>query len=117
MDNSTDYTTFRNNLRLLIDGRNMNVKAFCESIKIPHATISRYLSGDREPKMSYIIQICQYFGVSVDWILGVSGKKFDVLPEDIQQVVSLYSVASEDDRRVIRVILSKYGKEDEHGVQ
>lgn len=69
MDNSIDYTTFRNTLRLLIDGRNMNVKVFYGSIEIPHAAVSR----------------C--------------------------------SAASEDDRRVIRVILSKYGKEDEHGVQ
>ena len=107
----TVYASFKNNLRLLIESHGMTIKQFCEDIGIPGATISRYLSGDREPKVCYIIKIADYFNVSVDWLLGINGKKFDVLPADIQDVVLLYSVASEDDRRVIRLLLNKYKKE------
>ena len=59
----------------------------------------------------YIVRIAEYFNVSLDWLVGINGEKFDVLPADIQDVVYLYSLASEDDRRVIRVLLSKYKKE------
>lgn len=106
-----DNTTFSNNLRLLIESHGLTVQDFSIECKIPHATLSRYLSGDREPKLSYVYRICQYFNVSVDWILGLSGEKFDVLTTDIQEVVSLYSIATPDDRRVIQAVLSKYKKE------
>ena len=106
-----EYTTFKNNLRLLIESHGMSVQVFSEKVGIPHATLSRYLSGEREPKLSFVLKICEYFNVSLDWILGINGEKFDVLPADIQEVVSLYSIASPDDRRVIRVVLSKYNKE------
>lgn len=49
----TVYASFKNNLRLLIESHGMTIKQFCEDIGIPGATISRYLSGDREPKVCY----------------------------------------------------------------
>lgn len=112
MDCSTDYTTFRNNLCLLVESRGMTVQRFCDDIGIPHATISRYLSGDREPMTAYLIKIAKYFNVSLDWLLGLNGEKFDVMPTDIQDVVTLYSLASPDDRRVIHAVLGKYGRKE-----
>ena len=106
-----DFSMFSNNLRMLIESRGMTAGKFCLDIGIPTATISRYISGDREPKFSYIVKIAEYFNVSIDWLVGRSGEKFDMLPADIQDVVSLYSLASEDDRRVIRMLLSKYKRE------
>ena len=90
----------------------MSVKEFSEDIGIPHPTICRYLKEKREPKLSYVMRIVDYFNVSLDWLVGINGDKFDVLPADIQDVVSLYSLASEDDRRVIRVLLNKYKRSD-----
>lgn len=106
-----DFSTFSNNLRMLIESRGLTTKDFCIDIEIPAATISRYLTGDREPKLSYVVKIAEYFSVSIDWMIGITGEKFDVLPADIQDIVSLYSLASEDDRRVIRMLLSKYKRE------
>lgn len=34
------------------------------------ATISRYLSGDREPVSSNIEKLAQYFNVEIAWIMG-----------------------------------------------
>ena len=33
-------------------------------------TISRYETGEREPSISDLIRIADYFGVSVDYLLG-----------------------------------------------
>lgn len=103
-----DFSTFSNNLRLLLESRGMTAQSFAEEVGIRAASISRYLGGKREPVTSNVITIAEYFGVSVDWLLGVNGEKFDVLPQNIQDVVFLYSLASEDDRRVIQAVLSKY---------
>ena len=108
-----DYSTFSNNLRLLIKSHGMTAKEFSEEIGIPHATISRYLNQQREPRLWYVIMICNFFGVSIDWMMGLNGKKFDALPEDMQSLVSLYAIATEYDRRVIRAILNKYENKKE----
>lgn len=105
------YSTFIVNLRMLIESRGLTLRDFCADVGIPASTVSRYLNEDREPKFSNVIKIAEYFNVSIDWLVGVTGKRIDVLPEDIQDVVFLYSLASDDDRRVIRTLLSKYEKE------
>lgn len=33
-------------------------------------TISRYENGERQPSLSDLIKIADYFGVSIDYILG-----------------------------------------------
>lgn len=35
-----------------------------------HDTLSRYESGEMEPKASALAAIADYYGVSVDWLLG-----------------------------------------------
>ncbi len=41
-------------------------------LKTNQNTISRYENGEREPGISEIIAIANYFNVSVDYLLGVT---------------------------------------------
>lgn len=107
------FITFANNIRLLAENNGMTNKECADRVGLKEATLSRYLTGAREPKVSSVLKVAEYFNVSVDWLLGVNGKQFDVFPEEVQDVVSLYALASEDDRRVIRMILSKYKEQEE----
>ncbi len=106
-----DTVVFARNLRRLIEGRGMTVKDFCIESEIPAATISRYLTGDREPKLSYVLRIAEFFNVSIDWLFGISESKLDIYPSEIREIASLYSTASVDDRKVIQAVLSKYRKD------
>lgn len=103
-----DYEIFRENLRSLVQSRGKLMKEVAYDINIAPASLSRYLSGQRDPDLEYVVRMAEYFGVSIDWLLGVNGKKFDVLPPEIQEFSELYSLASPEDRRVIKVILEKY---------
>lgn len=106
-----DYTIFRENLQSLIDTRSSSLKSLSEEIKVTPATLSRYLSGQRTPDLPYVVKIATFFNVSIDWLLGLNGDKFDVLPKEVQQIANLYQLASPDDRRVVRAVLAKYQKE------
>ncbi len=108
-----DYTAFRHNLRQLIQSRGKSVKCFSMDINITEATISRYLSGSRTPDLPYVVKIAEYFGVSVDWLLGLSGDKFEVMPPHLQEVLTLYSRANQYDRNVVQVVLAKYRLPDD----
>ncbi len=103
-----DYSKFRENLQNLIHSRGITIKHLGGEINAAPATISRYLSGDRAPDLIYVVKLAGYFNVSIDWLLGVNGDKFDILPLEIQEVAHLYSLASTDDRYVVQAVLGKY---------
>ncbi len=111
MDTPIDYSTFQKNLRDLIESRGKTARQIAEEINISHVSISRYLNGRREPDLKYVLLLAQYFNVSIDWLLGFSGDKFEVLPPVIQEFATLYSLASPDDRKVVEAVLSKYREE------
>lgn len=103
-----NFTAFRNNLYSLISSRGISYASFSRDIGIPVQTIARYLKGERTPDLPYVVKIAQYFDVSIDWILGFNGDKFDVMPQEVQDVATCYSLASPEDRRVIKAVLQKY---------
>lgn len=103
-----DYTVFRENLRRLIETRGMSLKTFGEELGVSPAALSRYLSEKRNPELPYVVRIAAYFNVSTDWLLGISGDMFEIMPKDVQEMVYYYQLASSDDREVIRTVLAKY---------
>lgn len=88
------------------------MKAFGDEVGMTAATLSRYLSGNRTPELQYVVKIAEYFNVSIDWLLGMSGEKFEVLPKEIQDIAQLYTIATPDDRRVVQAVLHKYIEEE-----
>lgn len=108
-----DYSTFQIRLKQLMESRGLNNKALADAVNITTATLSRYLTGHRSPDLPYVVKLSEFFGVSVDWMLGINGDRYEVLPQEIQDVAYLYSLASTDDRTVIQAVLNKYKKTKE----
>ena len=104
MEISFDFSAFQKNLRNLIDSHGITVKGLAEDVNISHVTISRYLNGH--------LSLAQYFKVSIDWLLGFSDDRYEVLPQESRELITLFNKASPDDRRVIEAVLSKYREEN-----
>lgn len=47
-------------------------KRLADELNRPYRTITNYENGEREPGHDYIIEIAKKFGVSTDYILGLS---------------------------------------------
>lgn len=105
-----DYSIFQSRLKQLMESRGLNNKALADAVNITTATLSRYLSGNRTPDLPYVVKLSEFFGVSIDWMLGINGDRYEVLPQEIQDVAYLYSLADSDDRRVVQAVLNKYKK-------
>lgn len=103
-----NYDVFRTNLKALMNSRGYSAKRLAEELDFVPATVSRYLSGVRQPDLPYVIKIAEHFGVSIDWLLGNCGEKLDVLPEEYQSLIRKYSVATLADRKVVETVLEKY---------
>lgn len=103
-----DFTIFQERLKQLIDSQGKNLHDLAYGLNMSPPTLSRYLTGTRKPDIDYIIKIAEYFHVSIDWLVGASGEIFRILPPEIQEVAELYSIATQDDKRVIQAVISKY---------
>ena len=61
---------FSERLKDLLDERNLSIKKFAEDIKIPRTTINNWILQIKSPKIYYVCEIADYFGVSLDYLLG-----------------------------------------------
>jgi len=69
------YQTMGDRIKLALEMRNMKQKELAKRVGMTEVTISRYITGDREPKADAIIAICNALCVSADWLLGMTRKE------------------------------------------
>ena len=65
-------TIFGNRLKQLIDEKEMSQLELAQAFNTTGATISRYVKGERLPKMKNIQELAKYFDVTTDYLLGTS---------------------------------------------
>lgn len=73
MDFDIDKFSYR--LIVLMEDFNMTQVDLAKKIGISNVTISRYLSGDRIPRLDVIAKIASEFNVSIDYLLGITNEK------------------------------------------
>lgn len=64
--------TFIRRLIELMQKRNMTQTELARRIGTTNVTISRYVSGERKPRIEIVIEIAKVFQVSIDYLLGLS---------------------------------------------
>lgn len=78
-------------------------------------TISKIEKGECDPKASLLAEMSELFGVSVDYILGLSREKFTAerrsrltrLVDISQEYVEKYEKLSEENKAVINVVVDR----------
>ena len=61
---------FAYRLRDLIQEKGWNIQSFSKIIKLPRTTINSWILKTRSPKIDNLCTIADFFGVSVDYLLG-----------------------------------------------
>ena len=64
-----------NRLKSLREDRGMTMKECAMRLKMPYTTYVNYEKGAREPNSETLIQIANFFGVSVDFLVGRDTKQ------------------------------------------
>lgn len=65
-----EQDNFIKNLSALLEEKNITQRELAEKINVTEVTISRYLSGERSPRIEIVSKIAEFFGVSIDYLLG-----------------------------------------------
>lgn len=66
---------FGDNLRTLIEERNMTQKELAINLHMAPSTLGSYVQNTREPDFSTLKALAKYFDVSIDYLLNYSPDK------------------------------------------
>ena len=77
----------------LMENANMTQIELAQKIGTTNVTISRYISGDRCPRIEIVAQIAKVFNVSIDYLLGVPNYKSNHFVEN-DSIVELYKIVN-----------------------
>ena len=66
---------FEDRLSKLREEMNLNKKEVAKALNMPYTTYLNYENNEREPNSETLIQISQFFNVSIDYLLGISEVK------------------------------------------
>lgn len=61
------------NIKFLRESHNLTQPQLAKSIGVSKGIISLWENGINEPKVTYIIKLCDFFNVSADYLLGRTG--------------------------------------------
>ena len=61
--------TFPETLSALRRERNISQRAAAAELRISQALLSHYENGAREPGLAFVCKVCDYYGVSADYLL------------------------------------------------
>lgn len=96
-------------LTALMNDRRMNATDLSKVTGVNRTTIRRYMFGATKADLDNVYSISCYFGVSLDWMLGLDGNLS--IPPESRRILELYSRASAPDQLFIRKLLSRYEEE------
>lgn len=77
----------------LMENADMTQIELAEKIGTTNVTISRYISGERCPRIEIVTQIAKVFNVSVDYLLGLPTGKTNQYVEN-ESIVDLYKIVN-----------------------
>ena len=79
-------TAFRERMILLKDESGITWRTMEERTGLPYSTLQSYMVRDVDPRAYSLIRISRTFGVSVDWLLGLTEERTihegRILPEE-----------------------------------
>ncbi|OJU13647.1 MAG: hypothetical protein BGN88_06535 [Clostridiales bacterium 43-6] len=92
-----------NKILSLIQMKGIKDKDFLDDVGLNLTLLSDWKAGRNKSYLKHINKIAAYFDVSTDYLLGNTSTK--ALPEDLEQLISLYSELSKEDKeQAIRYI-------------
>ena len=71
--------TSSNRMQLLREEKGLNMKEAAAQLQLPYTTYRNYEQGLREPNSETLVQIANFYGVSVDYLIGRSTSRNSVL--------------------------------------
>lgn len=96
-------------------------KQIAQDLHLSKQVYSNYELGQREPSIDMLGKLADYFGVTVDYLIGrddkaqaepFKTKKSPALSEEDEAMLNTYLELSDDSKRVVRYTVNMYAKSE-----
>ena len=101
-----------NRLKALREDRDLTQIVVAEKLGVSQNTLSQYENGARQLPTELIGPICAYFGVTADYLLGLSASPAPVVSEADTALLQAYAAAPPEIREIVDTALRPYVKKD-----
>lgn len=102
-------------IKELREGTGMSARKFAESIGIKYTTYYGYETGTREPGSDTVTALCNYFGCTADYLLGLSNDPHGHRPEKEKAPAPAKAETGEITREMSIELLKALGLLDQSG--
>ena len=100
-----DLEAFLERFRSLLDSRGMRMTDLAKATDLSLATMSKWNRMERAPSLIALREIADFFGVSIDWLIGRTTDKFSAYTPEQVAIMEAYTTLSDKDRFVVDALL------------
>ena len=93
--------TFHETLAGLRRMRGVSQRQVAADLGISQALLSHYENGAREPGLAFVCRVCEYYGVSADYLLGRSESRNHLEPETARDFLKQLRALSDEGERML----------------
>ena len=97
-----------NRLKELREEKGMKQLELAAILSVSQNTISRYEGGERDLNTGTIAMLCKIFGVTSDYLLGLSAQRSMQISDEDAAIVAAYRAADDDARAIVDLALKPY---------
>lgn len=85
-------------LKALRTTRKLYQKDLAEFLQVDRTTYAKYETGDSEPPLATLIRLSEFYGVTLDYLVGLDDVK---LSPDAQELLEIFSQLSDAGRQIV----------------
>ena len=80
---------FSTRLKILRNEKGLTQKELAEKLNVRNTTISKYELKEREPDIKTLSLLSEFFGVSIDYLIGKTNVRYDVMKNSTKKGIKI----------------------------
>ncbi len=100
---------FNERIRMLLDEQHLSQKDLAQKAGITEASMSKYLSGERTPRIDVVVNLANALGVTADELIGneIENDKMNLARMKTVLARGLDDLSKEEKNELIKFLLEK----------
>jgi len=91
-------------LKELRDSKGISQRQLAKEIGISQSSVHAYEAGEKSPTIDVLLKLAKYFDVSADYLLGLSDKPLEGIPEHIKNKLDKFEVLEKENQKYKEII-------------
>ena len=100
------------NLRILRQKKGISQQQLADVLGISQQSVNKYENHNIEPDIATLITLSDYFGVSVDYLIGKNAdmEENGIFSDDEEYILRLYRKLEDNEKNCVKTVLETFNK-------